>query len=138
MASARARRAAAPPGSLSATSAKCSESAASAFVFITCTVIPRTTSDALATPLVSRRLALVLGIPRPLELDGELLAARFLNPAAGQHVHPVRHDVVQEALVVRDDEHGAVFRPQRIDAVGDDAHGVDVEPAVGLVEHGER
>ena len=45
----------------------------------------------------SRRLALVLGIARLLELQRQLLAARLLDPAVGQHVHPVGHDVVQAA-----------------------------------------
>ena len=46
----------------------------------------------------------------------------------------VRHDVVEQALVVGDDQEAAVRRAQAVDAVGDDLQGVDVEPGVGLVE----
>ena len=37
-----------------------------------------------------------------------------------------------------DDQHGAVGAAQRIHALGDDAHGIDVEAGIGLVEHAER
>ena len=46
----------------------------------------------------------------------------------------VRHDVVEQPLVVRDDEHRPVRAAQGVDAVGDDLQGVDVEAGVGLVE----
>ena len=51
---------------------------------------------------------------------------------------PVGDDVVEQPLVVGDDEHRPVRAPQRVDAVGDDAQGVDVEARVGLVQDGER
>jgi hypothetical protein len=40
--------------------------------------------------------------------------------ARRQHMHDVRHDVVEQALVVGDDDHAALGRAQRVDAVGDD------------------
>jgi hypothetical protein len=49
-------------------------------------------------------------------------------------VHVVGLDVVEQALVVGDDDHRALRAAQRVDAVGDDAQGVDVEARVGLVE----
>ena len=52
-------------------------------------------------------------------------------------MHEVRHDVVEQPLVVRDDEHRVLLAAQRVHAVGDDAQRVDVEAGVGLVEDGE-
>ena len=42
--------------------------------------------------------------------------------------------MVEQPLVVGDHEDGAVRRAQRVDAVGDELHRVDVEAGVGLVE----
>ena len=42
-------------------------------------------------------------------------------------MHPVRHDVVEQPLIVGDHQHGAIGTAQRVDALGDDAHGIDVE-----------
>ena len=52
-------------------------------------------------------------------------------------MHDVRHDVVEQALIVGDDDRGALRRAQPVDAVGDDLQGVDVEAGVGLVEDRE-
>jgi hypothetical protein len=38
---------------------------------------------------------------------------------------------------VGDDEHRAVGRTQRVDAVGDDLQRIDVEAGIGLVEHAQ-
>ena len=35
-------------------------------------------------------------------------------------MHEIGHDVVQQALIVGDDQHGAIGRAQRVDALGDD------------------
>ena len=53
-------------------------------------------------------------------------------------MHHVGLDVVQEALIVRDDDGGVVRSAQQVDTFGHDAEGVDVEAAVRLVEDGER
>ena len=53
-------------------------------------------------------------------------------------MHPVRHHEVEEALIVGDDQHGAVGAAQRVDAAGDDLERVDVEARIGLVEDRER
>ena len=52
-------------------------------------------------------------------------------------MHPVRHEVVEQALVMGDDEGGEVRATQRVHAVGHDPQRVDVEAAVGLVQHRE-
>ena len=83
--------------------------------------------------------------PRPRHSRGSRCArARARVRAAGLHdaalghdVHDVGLDVVEQALVVGDDQEAAVRRPQRVDAVGDDAQGVDVEAGIGLVEEAE-
>ena len=49
-------------------------------------------------------------------------------------MHHVGHDVIQQALVVRDDHRGILGRMEFRNARGDDAKGVDVESRVGLVE----
>ena len=51
-----------------------------------------------------------------LELERQLLAARLDDAAVGEHVHEVGHDVVQQPLVVRDDDDGALGAAQRVDA----------------------
>ena len=42
-------------------------------------------------------------------------------------MHPVGHDVVEQPLIVGDHQHGAIGTAQRVDALGHDAHGIDVE-----------
>ena len=79
----------------------------------------------------SQRVALLL------ELERQLLAARAHDPPAGEHVHAVRHDVVEQALVVRDHQHRALGLAQRVHAARHDAQRVDVEARVGLVEDRE-
>ena len=72
-----------------------------------------------------------------LEPQRELLAARLDDAALGQHVDDVGLDVVEQALVVGDEQHAQVRAELRVDALGDDAQGVDVEARVGLVEDRE-
>ena len=49
----------------------------------------------------------------------------------------VGHDVVEEALIVRDDDRGAVGGAERVHAVGDNLERVDIEARIGLVEDGQ-
>ena len=53
-------------------------------------------------------------------------------------MHHVGLDVVQKALIVRDDDGGVIRSTEQVDTFGHDAEGVDVEAAVRLVEDGER
>ena len=80
-------------------------------------------------------------VPHPIvalffELQGQILAAAELDPAAHHDVHVIGHDVVEQPLVMGDQEHAEIRPAQRVDAVRDDFERVDVEAAVGLVEHG--
>ena len=77
-------------------------------------------------------------IAATLEFERKLAAAALDDPAARQHVHLVRHHVVEQPLVVRHEHDRALGRAQCVDAVGDHLERVDVEPGVGLVEQGER
>ncbi|ODN71252.1 hypothetical protein A6302_01449 [Methylobrevis pamukkalensis] len=52
-------------------------------------------------------------------------------------MHHVRHDVIEQALVVGDDDEGALRRPQGVHAVRDHLQRVDVETGIGLVEDAE-
>src|SRR5918993_4484281 len=79
----------------------------------------------------------VVGVAVGLELQGQFLAARLHDAARRHHVHGIRHDVVEQALVVGDDQEGAVGRAERIHALGHDAQGVDVEAGIGLVQDAE-
>src|SRR5215831_18041837 len=116
------------PGSAPLAAAKFAASAASAAVLI------GWISAFIAT---SRRLVLVLRVAGGFELERQLLAAGLHDAPLGEHVHHVGHDVVEQALVVGDDHHGALRRAQAVDAVGDDAQRVDIEAGVGLIEHGK-
>ena len=48
----------------------------------------------------------------------------------------VRHDVIQKPLIMRDQKNPDLWSPQRVNAVGDDLERIDVETAVGFIEHG--
>src|SRR3954470_20243389 len=70
-----------------------------------------------------------------LQLLGELLAALLDDAAVDEDVHEVGLDVAQDAGVVRDEQNpDLAARADPVDALGDDAQGVDVETGVGLVE----
>lgn len=53
------------------------------------------------------------------QLERQFRAAGFDDAAIGEHVHHVRLDVIEQALVVGDDQERAIGRAQRIDAIGD-------------------
>src|ERR671937_826778 len=116
------------PGSARLTAAKLVASAVSAAVLI------GRTSAFIAS---SRHLFLVLRVAGRLEVERQLLVAGLHDAAARKHVHHVRHDVVEQPLVVRDHDEAARGRAQRIDAVGNGLERVDVEAGVGLVEHAQ-
>src|SRR5215467_6094259 len=129
MAALRASAMALPPGSFAATASKLRESACSALV--------RVEASVMVAPASSTLEGLELGIAALLELDSQLLATGLADLTVGHHVHFIRHDVVEEPLIMGDDEHRPVLRPKLIDARGDDAHGIDVEAGVGLIEHAQ-
>ena len=58
-----------------------------------------------------------IGVAGFLELERKLFAARFLDAAVCQHMHFVRHNVIQQALIVRDDDHRAALRAERVHAI---------------------
>src|SRR5258705_2963899 len=126
------------PGSLSLAVTKLSARAVSAAVLIGST--SAFTTQRLrwrSRGPASRHLFLVLRVALGLELERQLLAAGAHDPPAREHVHDIRHDVIEQALIVRDDDEAALRRPQPIDALGHDLQRVDVEPGIGLVEHAE-
>ena len=43
------------------------------------------------------------------EFERQLLAAAAHDPAAGHHMHRVRHDIFEQALIMGDDEEAALF-----------------------------
>src|SRR6202521_584871 len=120
------------PGSVARTAANAAASAASAAVFMGLISARITTQSA-----GSRRLGLELGVAARLEVERQILAAGFHDAAFGEHVHDVGHDVVEQPLVMRDHDGGAVGRAQPVDAVGDALQRVDIEPGIRLVEHAQ-
>src|SRR5690606_1612308 len=46
-------------------------------------------------------------------------------------------DMVEEPLIVRDDEHGALAVAERVHTIGDGLERIDVEVRIGLVEDAE-
>src|SRR3984957_15716904 len=115
-----------PPGRRAFAAANSSTSAVSAAVLIGSTVMT-----------ASRPLVLVARIALGLELERELLTTGAHDAAAREHVDDVGHDVVEQALIVGDHDHGAFGRAQPVDAVGHDLERIDVEARIGLVEHRE-
>src|SRR5262245_42239621 len=127
-ASSRSAPTAPAPGSARLTAAKLWASAVSAAVLI------GRTSAFIA---VSRHLFLVLGIAGGFEIERQLLVAGLHDAAAREHVHHVGHDVVEQALVVRDHHERALGGAQPVDAVRDGLERVDIEAGIGLVEHAQ-
>src|SRR5262249_48182977 len=82
----------------------------------------------------SRRLAGDEVITPPLELDGGRAVAAGGEAAATQHVHVIRHDVLEQPLIVRHQHAGAVRRALRVHTRGDHLESIDVESGVGLIE----
>ena len=72
-----------------------------------------------------------------LEPERQVLAAALDDPALGQDMDDVRGDVVEQALVVGDQQDAELRVEHRVDTLGDDPQGVDVEARVGLVEDRE-
>src|SRR5579871_2781368 len=64
--------------------------------------VPLTSGSLFRDPVVSASL----------ELEGETSIAASGNPAADQHVDPIRHDVLEQALIVRDEHDRALRRTQ--------------------------
>src|SRR5262249_19793910 len=127
-ASSRSAATAPAPGSAPLAAAKFAASAVSAAVLI------GWISAFIAT---SRRLVLVLRIAGGFELERQRLVAGLHDTAPREHVYDVGHDVVEQALVVRDDHERSLGRAQPIDAVGHHLERIDVEPGIGLVEHAQ-
>src|ERR1700722_1258604 len=121
------RAAAAVPASRGRSAAKASTRPASAAVLI----------GLSSAVMASRPLVLVLRVAVGLELERELLAAGADDASLREHVHDIRHDMVEQALVMGDDDHRALRRAQPVDPVRDQLEGVDVEAGIGLVEHRE-
>src|SRR6185369_12134783 len=58
---------------------------------------------------------LELRVAARLQLVRQLLAAGLHDAALREHVHDVRHDVIEQALIVRDDDEAALRRTQPVD-----------------------
>src|SRR5882757_2768263 len=71
-----------------------------------------------------------------LQLVGQFRATGLDDPATGEHVHPVRGDVLEDPGVVSDQQYPDVtLGLVPVDALGHHPQRIHVEPGVGLVEH---
>src|SRR6185503_13569788 len=69
-----------------------------------------------------------------LEAERQILAAALHDPALGEDMHEVGGDVVEQALVVRDQQDAELRVEHCVDTLGDDPQGIDVEAGVRLIE----
>jgi hypothetical protein len=74
------------------------------------------------------------GVALRFQLQRQRLVAAFDDAAIGQHVHKVRHHVIEQALVVGDHQERALGRAQRVHALRHLLQRVDIETRIGLVE----
>src|SRR3989442_6129342 len=72
-----------------------------------------------------------------LEVAREVRIPALNDLSVDEAVDDVRHDVVEQTLVVRDDEHRPLRAAHRVDTVRHEPQGVDVESGIGLVEDAE-
>ena len=73
-----------------------------------------------------------------VDVIDEFRATLFDNLAVDEHVDLVDLELLEDARVVRDDEHGAVTAlAVGVHAVADGGKGVDVQAGVGFVQDGE-
>src|SRR2546430_15233261 len=67
-----------------------------------------------------------------LEVSREIRIPALHDLPVDEDVDDVRHDVVEQTLVVRDDEHRPLRATHRVDAVRHEPQGIDVESGPGL------
>src|SRR5882724_10556845 len=103
--------------------------------FITTSIRAPDRREAPQASISLSRHILELGVTGGLELQRQFLAAALHHASSGHHVHEVRHDIVQQPLIMRDHHHRSVRRTQRVDAVGGDPQRIDVETGIHFVEN---
>src|SRR5690349_6504218 len=80
----------------------------------------------------ARQLALDPAIALLLQLQRQLFTTGPDDTPTRENMHEVRNDIVEQPLVVRDDDEGALRAAQGVDPVGDDFEGIDVQARIGL------
>src|SRR5947208_2471050 len=78
-----------------------------------------------------------LGVALCFKLKRKLRTARFHNSAVRQNVDKVRHNFIQQSLIVRDHDHCPVGASHGVHAFGDDLQRVDIETGISFVQNGE-
>ena len=71
------------------------------------------------------------------EMKSQVRSARFNNSPIHHDVDELRFDVIQQALIMRDDQHAQIGSAQRIDAFCDNAQGIDIQTRIGLIQNGD-
>ena len=87
--------------------------------------------------LCDGRFGDIIAVSALFQFNRQFLAAAADDSTLRHHMHGVRHDVVENTLVMGNDEETAAWRSQRIDAIGDHPQGVDVEAGIGFIENCE-
>src|SRR5918999_862231 len=90
-----------------------------------------------STSIAARSSLIVALVPLRLELPGQLRTAGANDPAAHQHVDPIRSDVVQDPLVVGDQQKSETGSPELVDPRGHGPESIDIQAGIGLVEDGD-
>src|SRR5690606_34630579 len=75
-----------------------------------------------------------VGITIFFKVQREALIAGLDDLALVQHVHAVWNDMFEQTLIVRNDDHGAIWRTQGVHAFRNDLQRIDVEAGIGFVE----
>src|SRR5262245_13459791 len=71
------------------------------------------------------------------ELEGELLSTRTDDSTVGEDVDEVRHDVIEQTLIMRDQQKRAIRAPHGVHTGGDNLQRVDIEARIGFIENAE-
>src|SRR5690606_1016905 len=91
----------------------------------------------MGTNRIGGGLALEARETSALDLERELAAAGAHDASVDEDVDVIGLDVLEQALVVRDDEERPLRPAQAVHAVGEQAQRIDVEARIRLVEDGE-
>src|SRR5690606_24317807 len=75
-----------------------------------------------------------VGITIFFKMQRKALVTGLDDLALVQNVHAVRNDMLEQTLIVRNDDHGAIWRTQRVHAFRNDLQRIDVETGIGFVE----
>src|ERR1700728_988813 len=98
---------------------------------------PALRSDPKTSKALCARGGFVRGVALVFQFESQFGAAAAGDAAVYEYVNFIRHDVVEQALVVRYDQHSAVGAAHRAVAFRHNLERVDIEAGVGFVQDRE-